>query len=40
VTEFLEKYFAQMMDYKFTSKVEEDFDKIATGDEKYEEMLD
>jgi len=39
VTEFLEKYFAQMMDYKFTSKVEEDFDKIATWDEKYEEML-
>ncbi|MDD3646000.1 MAG: type I DNA topoisomerase [Candidatus Gracilibacteria bacterium] len=39
VTDFLEKYFNQMMEYKFTSKVEEDFDKIATGDETYENML-
>lgn len=36
VTDFLQKYFEQMMDYKFTSLVEEDFDKIASGDEKYE----
>jgi DNA topoisomerase-1 len=27
--DFLEEYFKAMMDYKFTSKVEEDFDKIA-----------
>jgi DNA topoisomerase I len=39
VTEFLGKYFVQMMDYKFTSKVEEDFDKIATGKESYKSML-
>lgn len=39
VTDFLQKYFEQMMDYKFTSLVEEDFDKVATGKEKYESML-
>ncbi|MDR1987855.1 MAG: hypothetical protein LBQ24_03725 [Candidatus Peribacteria bacterium] len=27
--DFLEEYFKAMMDYKFTSKVEENFDKIA-----------
>jgi len=39
VTEFLEQYFEKMMDYKFTSIVEADFDKIAAWDEKYETML-
>lgn len=39
VTDFLQKYFEQLMDYKFTSLVEEDFDKVATGKEKYEGML-
>lgn len=39
VNDFLEKYFTEMMDYKFTSKVEEDFDKIALWKEKYETML-
>ncbi|MDD2907396.1 MAG: type I DNA topoisomerase [Candidatus Gracilibacteria bacterium] len=39
VNDFLEEYFKEMMDYKFTSKVEEDFDKIATGDETYVTML-
>lgn len=39
VNDFLQEYFHQMMDYKFTSKVEEDFDKIADGKEKYNEML-
>jgi DNA topoisomerase-1 len=29
VNDFLEEYFKGMMDYKFTSKVEEDFDRIA-----------
>ncbi len=29
VTEFLEKQFAEMMDYKFTAKMEENLDKIA-----------
>lgn len=40
VTDFLEKYFTKMMEYKFTKDVEEDFDKIATGNETYVEMLD
>lgn len=39
VTDFLEKYFTNMMDYKFTSLVEEDFDKVATWKEKYQTML-
>ncbi len=39
VTEFLEKYFVNMMDYKFTSIVEQDFDKIAAWDETYGTML-
>jgi len=39
VTEFLEKYFEKMMDYKFTSIVEQDFDKVASGDENYQSML-
>ncbi len=39
VTDFLIKYFEKMMDYKFTSLVEEDFDKVATWKEKYQTML-
>lgn len=39
VTTFLNEYFNQMMDYKFTSKVEANFDKIASWDETYEKML-
>ncbi len=39
VTDFLTKYFEKMMDYKFTSLVEEDFDKVATWKEKYQTML-
>lgn len=39
VTEFLEKYFSTMMQYKFTKQVEEDFDKISDWKEKYETML-
>lgn len=40
VNDFLEEYFKTMMDYKFTSKVEEDLDKIAEWKENYIEMLD
>ncbi len=40
VTEFLEKYFSKMMQYKFTKDVEEDFDKIEQWDKKYPEILD
>ena len=39
VNDFLEKYFTKMMDYKFTSIVEEDFDKVAEGKEEYSTML-
>lgn len=40
VNDFLEKYFTKMMEYKFTSKVEEDFDKIANWKETYLNMID
>lgn len=40
VTDFLEKYFSEMMEYKFTKDVEADFDKIAEGKQTYVSMLD
>ncbi len=40
VNDFLEKYFTEMMDFKFTSKVEWEFDEIAEWNEKYSTMLD
>ncbi|MDD4151510.1 MAG: type I DNA topoisomerase, partial [Candidatus Gracilibacteria bacterium] len=39
VNDFLEEYFKTMMNYNFTKEIEEDFDKIASGDEQYIEML-
>ena len=39
VTDFLEKYFAKMMQYKFTKDVEADFDKIAWEKLKFQDML-
>lgn len=39
VCEYLEKNFAEMMDYKFTANVEEEFDKISRGEEKWGKML-
>lgn len=39
VNDFLEKYFSKMMEYKFTKDVEEDFDKVAIKEVKYEKML-
>ncbi len=39
VTDFLEKYFNEMMQYKFTKDVEEDFDKVAEKKIKYQDML-
>ncbi len=39
VNDFLEQYFTEMMDYKFTRDVEEEFDLIATWKLTYEEML-
>ncbi|MCH2188830.1 type I DNA topoisomerase [Candidatus Gracilibacteria bacterium] len=40
VTDFLEEYFKQMMQYKFTKDVETEFDKIASGDETYVKILE
>lgn len=40
VNDFLQEYFKDMMDYKFTSKVESEFDDIATWKETYVSMLD
>ena len=35
VNDFLMKHFTEIMDYNFTAKVEQDFDKIAEGDEQW-----
>ena len=39
VNDFLMKYFPTIMDYNFTAKVEQDFDRIAEGDEQWTGML-
>jgi DNA topoisomerase-1 len=39
VTDFLVKYFNEILDYQFTAKVEKQFDEIAEGNEKWEEMI-
>ncbi|WP_226063372.1 type I DNA topoisomerase [Kaistella polysaccharea] len=39
VNEFLTQNFAEILDYGFTAKVEEDFDHIANGEEKWKEVL-
>ncbi|MDX5448623.1 MAG: type I DNA topoisomerase [Bacteroidota bacterium] len=39
VNDYLVDHFNQVMDYGFTAKVEEDFDRIAAGQEKWEEMI-
>ena len=39
VNDFLMKYFPTIMDYNFTAKVEQDFDRIAEGDEKWTDMM-
>ena len=39
VNDFLMKNFKDIMDYNFTAKVEQDFDKIAEGNEKWQSML-
>ncbi len=40
VNDFLVEHFKQILDYHFTAKVEEQFDEIARGQEKWEEMID
>ena len=39
VNDFLMKHFKDIMDYNFTAKVEQDFDKIAEGNEQWTEMM-
>ena len=39
VNDFLMQYFPGIMDYNFTAKVEQDFDKIAEGKEKWTAMM-
>lgn len=39
VTEFLEKNFQEMLNYKFTANIEEEFDKISRGEEQWQKML-
>ncbi|MBQ6379647.1 MAG: type I DNA topoisomerase [Prevotella sp.] len=39
VNDFLMKNFNEIMDYNFTAKVEQDFDKIAEGEEAWTDMM-
>ncbi|ACU06657.1 DNA topoisomerase I [Flavobacteriaceae bacterium 3519-10] len=39
VNDFLTQNFAEILDYGFTAKVEQDFDEIASGDEKWKDVL-
>lgn len=39
VTDFLVKYFPQIVDYSFTARVEEDFDEIADGKQAWAKMI-
>lgn len=39
VTDFLVKYFDEVIDFNFTARVEDEFDKIATGDLEWQEMI-
>ncbi|ALM08020.1 DNA topoisomerase I [Sediminicola sp. YIK13] len=39
VTDFLVDHFANILDYNFTAKVEEDFDEIASGDEDWQKVM-
>ena len=39
MNDFLMKHFTEIMDYNFTAKVEQDFDKIAEGDEQWTQMM-
>ena len=39
VNDFLMENFSEIMDYNFTAKVEQDFDKIAEGNEQWKDMM-
>jgi DNA topoisomerase I len=40
VTDFLKQHFEQVMDYKFTAKIENEFDEIANGKLEWSKMLE
>jgi len=40
VTDFLKMYFDDIMDYGFTARIEEEFDEVAQGKMKWNEMID
>ena len=40
VTAFLENYFSRYLDYNFTAKLEEDLDRVTTGDTDWKDLLD
>ncbi len=40
VTDFLKQHFDDIMDYGFTAKIEEEFDEVADGKLKWNEMID
>lgn len=40
VTDFLKQYFKNVMDYNFTAKIEKEFDEIAEGKMKWNNMID
>jgi DNA topoisomerase-1 len=39
VTDFLSEHFNKIMDYSFTAKIEEEFDEIADGKQKWNKMI-
>ncbi|MEE9372678.1 MAG: type I DNA topoisomerase [Saprospiraceae bacterium] len=39
VTDFLDEHFSDIMQYNFTAKIEDDFDKIADGDKEWKAMI-
>jgi DNA topoisomerase-1 len=40
VTDFLKMYFDDIMDYNFTARIEEEFDEVAAGKLKWNQMID
>jgi DNA topoisomerase-1 len=40
VTDFLKQYFDDIMDYNFTARIEEEFDEVAAGKLKWNNMID
>src|SRR5687767_5018959 len=40
VTDFLKQYFDDIMDYSFTARIENEFDEVAEGKLKWNEMID